>query len=121
MMLSGATRSVGEICRAKVPGSDSTEAPCSNGAVWLEGVLRSGAGCSGTGMTCWLRGVAIGGNLGTPTARPEVAAVGIAAGIGAVCANRDDGCSASTGSTRITSKGNILRSIIRIRNLLELA
>src|SRR5579872_6844900 len=108
MMLSGAIRSVGESCLAKVPGNDNTEVPCSKGAVWLDGALRSGAGCSGTGITCWLRGVAIGGNLGTPTARPEVAAVGTGTGIGGVCASRDDECSASTGSTRTTSMGNIL-------------
>ena len=33
MMLSGGTCSVGDTWVAKVPGSDSTEAPCSKGAV----------------------------------------------------------------------------------------
>src|SRR5262245_6947015 len=119
MMLSGATRSVGEIWLLNVPGSDSTEAPCSKGAVRLAGVLRSGAGCSGTGMTCWLRGVAIGGSLGTPTARPEDAAVGTAAGIGGACANGEDASRVTASSVRIMSKARILRNIW-VRDLLKL-
>src|ERR1700730_7473233 len=109
MMLSGATRSVGDIWPAKISGSDSTELPCSKGAVRLEGALIFGTDCWGTGMTCWLRGVAIGGNFGTPTASPD--GVGPAAGIGAICASTESVSPASAGSIAITSTAKILRNI----------
>src|SRR6185437_9092651 len=120
MMLSGATRSVGDIWPRKVPGSDKTEAPCSNGAVCLAVAPMSGALCSGTGMTCWLRGVAMGGSFGTPTARPEDAAAGAATGAGAVCASSEGASSASIGRIKITNTAKILRNIW-VRDLLELA
>ena len=65
--------------------------------------MRSGAGAAGTGMTCWLRGVAMGGSFGTPTARPEDGGGGAAGGIGAVCASRAGASPANMGSIRITS------------------
>src|ERR1700736_6696754 len=111
MMLSGATRSVGDIWPAKISGSDSTELPCSKGAVRLEGALIFGADCSGTAMTCWLRGVAIGGNFGTRAASPEGNGVGPAAGIGAICASTESASLASAGNMMITSRAKILRNI----------
>ena len=62
----------------------------------------------------------MGGSFGTPTARPDGATGGAAAGIGAVCAYIKATSSAHTGSVRITSTKNILRNIW-VWDLLELA